>query len=93
MNLLSEAGVTEFPPSKVVAARRPDDAELTGLATPTLLLAERSRCHDIDKVGKNAGRLLPDLRTVVLPDDSHQSLPSTHPERLNAEVRDFLSGR
>jgi len=94
VNRLSAAGATDFPSSKVVAPKRPDDEELGGLATPTLLLlAERSRCHDIDKVGKTAGRLLPDLRTVVLPDDSHQTLPSTHPERLNAEVLDFLSGR
>lgn len=89
---LSAAGASDFPSSKVVAPRRPDDEELTGLAVPTLLLlAGRSRCHDIDKVGKTAGRLLPDVRTVVLPEDSHQTLPSTHPGRLNDEVGAFLA--
>lgn len=92
VNRLSAAGATDFPSSKVVAPRRPDDEDLTGLAVPTLLLlAERSRCHDINKVGNTAGRLLPDVRTVVLPEDSHQTLPSTHPDRLNAAVGDFLS--
>ena len=71
--------------------RRPAAAALRGLTIPTLvLLAGRSKSHDIRRVGAAAHRLMPAITVSVLPGASHHSLPSADPAPLNAELQAFL---
>jgi pimeloyl-ACP methyl ester carboxylesterase len=62
------------------------------MRVPTLLvLAGRSRAHDIRRVEAEAQRLVPDLTTTVLAGASHHSLPATDPDPLNRALADFLT--
>jgi len=82
----------EFRGSKIVMPRRPKPADLRAASVPTLLLlAERSKAHDIRRIGGRAARLMPHLTAVVLPGASHHSLPAASPDRLNQELADFLA--
>ncbi len=81
----------EFPRSPLVLPRRPAPDRLRAMGVPTLvLLAERSRCHDVDRVARNARRLVPRAATVTLPGASHHNVPMVGAERFNDEVVDFL---
>jgi pimeloyl-ACP methyl ester carboxylesterase len=83
----------EIPSAKVVMPRRPSADQLRRLTVPTLLLlAEKSRAHDIRKVSTNAREFMPHMVTAVLPGVSHHTVPTEHPQRLNREVRQFLEG-
>lgn len=85
------ASAVAFSSSRVVTGPAPAADRIRSLRTPTLLLlAEHSRQHDIARVARNAERLLPDARVVVLPGVSHHSVPMRHPDALNAAVRGFL---
>ncbi len=78
--------------SKVVAMRRPKAADLRACTVPTLLLlAERSRVHDAQRVAAAARRLLPRADVVTLPDASHHSLPTERPAELNRLLAEFLA--
>jgi pimeloyl-ACP methyl ester carboxylesterase len=91
---LSCLGGGEFRGSKVIVARRPSAADLQGLSMPALLvLAEKSKAHNIAKVRATAERLVPQLSVVELPGASHHSLPSADPGRLNQELARFLVDR
>jgi pimeloyl-ACP methyl ester carboxylesterase len=77
--------------TRLVIPRRPSRARLRGLTVATLvLLAGRSRAHDIDRVAAGARRSLPDVTIGVLPDVSHHGVPFRHAERLNRELLAFL---
>lgn len=79
------------PRTRIVMPRRPAADQLRALTRPTLLLlAGRSRAHDIDAVSANARRLVPELTTAVLPDVAHHTVPTEHPEELNRHLRGFL---
>ncbi len=85
-------GGDEFRGARVVLPRRPPATALRAMRIPVLLvLAELSRAHDIQRIGSNAGRLVSDLTTVVLPGASHHSLPATSPGPLNERLADFLA--
>jgi pimeloyl-ACP methyl ester carboxylesterase len=85
-------GAADFPQSRIVLPRQPDPAKLRALTAPTLLvLAERSRMHDIRQVGDTARRLVPDLTTVVLPGATHHTIPIHDPEPLNRALTAFLA--
>jgi pimeloyl-ACP methyl ester carboxylesterase len=61
------------------------------LRVPTsLLLAGKSRAHDVRKVAARAHALVPGLTSTILPDVAHHSVPTEHPERLNEELTSFL---
>lgn len=78
--------------TKLVIPRRPAAEPLRGLEVPTLvLLAQRSRAHDVDRVAAGARRLLPNATVQVLPDVSHHGMPIRHAERLNRELLAFLA--
>ncbi|MCI2419002.1 alpha/beta fold hydrolase [Saccharopolyspora sp. K220] len=78
--------------SKVVAMRRPKAADLRTCNIPTLvLLAERSRAHDVQRVSAGARRLLPDVTVTTLLDASHHSLPTERPAELNRLLTEFLA--
>ena len=50
----------EFPSARIVMPRRPAPDRLRASTVPTLLLlAEKSRAHDIHKVSANARKLMP----------------------------------
>ncbi|GII58706.1 carboxylesterase [Planotetraspora thailandica] len=81
----------EFPGAKVVMPRRPAPGRLRASAVPTLLLlAEKSRSHDIHTVAANARRVMPHVLTAVLPGVSHHTVPTEHPEHLNQGLAEFL---
>jgi pimeloyl-ACP methyl ester carboxylesterase len=84
-----------FPVGKVIGGRRPKAEALQALRIPVMvLLAERSRVHDIRKVGDGARSALPNAVVDTLPDVSHHLLPFTHPELLNRRLTEFFdSGR
>lgn len=78
--------------SKVVAMRRPTARDLRAFAVPTLVvLAERSRSHNVRRAAATARRLLPDARVVTLPDHSHHTLPAEQPAELNRLLAEFLA--
>jgi hypothetical protein len=55
-----------------------------------VVLAERGRAHDIARVGTTARRLVPNVRTEVLPGAAHHTLPATAPGPLNEMLLAFL---
>lgn len=88
---LAATGAAEFQ-TRIVVPRRPSRERLRGLAVPTLLLlAGRSRVHNVDRVAANARRLLPDVTVDVLPHVSHHGLPMVDADRLNSRMIEFLS--
>jgi pimeloyl-ACP methyl ester carboxylesterase len=84
-------GTGDFPSSTVVLPRRPTADQLRGLAIPTLVLvAQRSRSHNVARLMATAQRLLPDVRTAVLPGATHHTLPLHEPAELNRYLTEFL---
>jgi pimeloyl-ACP methyl ester carboxylesterase len=87
---LAAVGADEFQ-TKLVVPPRPRRERLRGLAVPTLLLlAGRSRAHNIDRVAANARRLLPDVVVNVLPHVSHHGMPMVNADQLNSRMIEFL---
>ncbi|GAA4566146.1 alpha/beta fold hydrolase [Planotetraspora kaengkrachanensis] len=81
----------EFPRSKVVMPRRPASERLRASDVPALvLLAGRSRAHDVREVAAGARRLLPHVVTEVLPGVSHHGVPSEDPGPLGRALEEFL---
>jgi len=79
------------PTGKLIAGRRPAAESLRALRIPVLvLLAERSRVHDIRKVGETARSILPDVTVQTLPGVSHHMIPFERPDRLNRSLAEFL---
>ncbi|MFG2287691.1 alpha/beta fold hydrolase [Streptomyces sp. NPDC048595] len=77
--------------SKVVVMRRPGAAELSACAVTTLvLLAGRSRAHDVRRVAVAARRLLPRVTVATVEDAAHHSVPTERPTELNRVLREFL---
>jgi pimeloyl-ACP methyl ester carboxylesterase len=75
----------------LVTGPRPTPGQLRTLDVPTLLLlAARSRTHDIRKVATSARALLPDVTVEVIPDATHHSLPSDPAGTVDRALLDFL---
>lgn len=82
----------EQPRSRIVMPRRPAPARFAGFTVPTLLvLAERSRVHDIRLVEANARRVLPHVVTAVLPAATHHTIPTENAGAIDRILLDFLS--
>ncbi|MEU0430227.1 alpha/beta fold hydrolase [Streptomyces sp. NPDC006290] len=78
--------------SKVVAMRRPRRGELQACTVPALvLLAGRSRAHNVRRVATEARRLMPGASVDLLPNASHHSLPTEQPAELNRLLTRFLA--
>jgi pimeloyl-ACP methyl ester carboxylesterase len=89
---LASLGGGEFRRSKLVMPHQPDPQSLrTANVATLLLLAEKSKAHDIRRVGQNARRLMPQIVSTILPGASHHSIPAANPERLNQELTGFLA--
>ncbi|MEV6569343.1 alpha/beta fold hydrolase [Streptomyces kronopolitis] len=84
-------GAARTPRAKTVMARRPPAAQLRGLTVPTLvLLAGRSKVHDIARVRAGAQRLLPDVECAVIDDASHHGLPMANADQVNRRLQTFF---
>ncbi len=85
-------GGGEFRGARLVLPRRPDAAALRATKVPMLVvLAERSRAHDISRIGATARRLVPAVQVTVLPGAAHHTLPATSAEPLNELLTGFLT--
>jgi len=81
------------PTGKIIAGRKPKQADLRALGVPVLvLLAERSRVHNIDTVAKRASRTLRHVTVDTLPAVSHHMIPFAQPETLNKKLAGFFTG-
>lgn len=79
-------------PSVLLRPRRPAALDLQGLGVRVdLLVAERSRAHDPARLARRARVLLPDARITTLEGVSHHQIPTEHPDRLIAHLREALS--
>jgi pimeloyl-ACP methyl ester carboxylesterase len=84
----------EVPAVRPVTGPRPAPGALRGLRVPVLLLlAERGKAHNIRRVGRRAGELLPDVRAEILPGATHHSLPLGAPPGTGDLIGNFLAGR
>jgi pimeloyl-ACP methyl ester carboxylesterase len=91
---LTLAGLAAELPSTGTLVTRPKPAadRLRSLDVPTLvLLAERSRAHDIGTVAARARALLPRVSTAVLPGASHHSLPADPAAEVDRALLEFLA--
>ncbi|MFB9833829.1 alpha/beta fold hydrolase [Actinoallomurus acaciae] len=89
LNLMSLGG--GFPTAKTVMPRRPAPDRLRASTVPTLLLlAERSRAHDIHRVSANARELMPHAVRTILPGVSHHAVPTERPGQLDRALGAFL---
>ncbi|MEU8275926.1 alpha/beta fold hydrolase [Microbispora bryophytorum] len=81
-----------FPAARPLTGPRPGPEALRALRLPVLLLlAERSRAHDIGRVAASAAALLPRVETAVLPGATHHTLPLAAPAEMDARIGDFLA--
>jgi len=88
---LTALGAADFPTSKPVVGPRPEPDRLAGCTVPTLvLLAERSRAHDVAAVARGARRLMPRAVVSTLPGVSHHEMPMRHAAELNRELLALL---
>lgn len=84
-------GAEHFPATRPVAPRRPRPNELAGVQCPmTVVLAGRSRVHDIRRVEARVRKSVPTARTVVLEDATHHALPMTPATDLLAVLKEAL---
>lgn len=84
-------GAAEFR-SNIVMPRRPAAERLRACTTPTLLLlAEKSRSHDIRRVAANARLLMPHAVIQTLPGVSHHMIPTEEPAQLNDGLLAFFA--
>ncbi|MFF8605043.1 alpha/beta fold hydrolase [Streptomyces sp. NPDC015346] len=82
----------DFPTVRPVTGPRPSAPELSGLKPPTLLLlAERSRAHDVARVAARARAAVPGLETATLPGATHHTLPVAVPPGTYERVAGFLA--
>lgn len=69
-------GAEHFPATTPVVPRRPSRRALAGLRCPTtVVLAERSRVHDVRRVRSRVSKAIPAARTEVLDGATHYTLP------------------
>ena len=82
---------TEFPKSKVVVGPTPKAEQLRALTNPTLVvLAERSKAHDIRRVGDAARATVANVTVTTLQGASHHTIPSESAAELNRQLVEFL---
>ncbi|MET9438031.1 alpha/beta hydrolase [Streptomyces sp. NPDC006551] len=86
-----DARTADFPSVRPVTGPRPSPEELGRLRAPTLLLlAERSRAHDVREVETRARAAVPGLETATLPGATHHTLPVAAPREMNDRIARFL---
>jgi pimeloyl-ACP methyl ester carboxylesterase len=84
----------DVPAARPVRARRPARSRLRSLRVPTLVvLAERSRAHDIRRVAAAARAGVPGLRVEVLAGATHHSIPAAQAGPLSGLLAGFLQAQ
>ncbi|WP_137989722.1 alpha/beta fold hydrolase [Streptomyces vilmorinianum] len=87
-----DARTADFPTVRPVTGPRPTSTELSTLKPPTLLLlAERSRAHDIAEVAARARVTVPGVETHTLPGATHHTLPAGSPAETYDHIARFLA--
>jgi pimeloyl-ACP methyl ester carboxylesterase len=88
---LSLAALAAELPATPVRPRRPGP-ELQQLEAELLVVvAERSRSHDPERLIGRVAELAPEASVVRLAEASHHSIPVGHPEELAAALEEFLA--
>lgn len=91
--LALQAAGAEAPRPKIVPARVPPPASLGALTMPVLLiLAGRSKAHDVARVERKARAAVPNLEIRTLPEATHFTIPALHSADLNRELISGLTG-
>jgi hypothetical protein len=81
-----------LPKATIVNGRKPKAERLRALTVPTLvLLAGRSRTHNVRRVEANARKAVENLTIDTLPSASHHTIPTKHAEELNRRLGEFLA--
>ncbi|MFF8899103.1 alpha/beta fold hydrolase [Streptomyces lydicus] len=89
---LTGRGAVAFRDAKVVTGPRPDTGRLRGAGVPVLvLLAGRSRVHDVRRVAARARRALPDAVVTTVPGVSHHAMPDDPTGEVGRRVLSFLA--
>ncbi|WFR71341.1 alpha/beta hydrolase [Prescottella defluvii] len=84
-------GAEHFPATRPVVPRRPRQNELCAVGCPmTVVLAGRSRVHDIRRVEARVRESVPTARTVVVDAATHYTLPMTAAADLLAVLNEAL---
>ena len=93
LEFLCEAQQTSSPPgAKFVFSKRPSEAELRAVGTPTLLLlAGRGKQHHNDRHAAAARRLMPNIVVRELPAAAHHTIPFAGADELNGRLREFFN--
>jgi pimeloyl-ACP methyl ester carboxylesterase len=82
----------ELPGIRLLMSRRPSTERLAVVTAPTLvLLAGRSRVHDVAKVADGARESLPDARVVTLAEATHHTMPTEDADQIGAELASHLA--
>jgi pimeloyl-ACP methyl ester carboxylesterase len=85
--LALQAAGAEAPRPKIVTARAPSARILSTLTVPVLLiLAGRSKAHDVARVERRARATIANLDIRTLPDATHFTIPALHSSDLNREL-------
>ncbi|MFH8678758.1 alpha/beta fold hydrolase [Streptomyces lydicus] len=85
-------GAVAFRDAKVVTGPRPDATRLRGSGIPVLvLLAGRSRAHDVRRVAAGARRALPDAVVTTVPGVGHHAMPDDPTGEVGRRVLSFLA--
>ncbi len=72
-----------FGNAPTVPTKVPSPAALAGVDMPvTVVLAGRSRVHQVRKIAKDAGRRLPQARIEIVDGATHYGLPLSHPVQI-----------
>jgi pimeloyl-ACP methyl ester carboxylesterase len=88
---LISLGTASFPRSKLVVGPRPEPELLPACTVPTLiLLAGRSRAHDVEVVSRSARQLMPRAVITTLPGVSHHEIPMRRAPEVNRQLLSFI---
>jgi pimeloyl-ACP methyl ester carboxylesterase len=89
---LAGLAAADFPAARIVRAKRPSKAALAELKPPTLVVvAGRSKAHDLGRLAARALELLPGATVVRIEEATHHSLPTAHAKELGAALLTALS--
>ncbi|MFG3118586.1 alpha/beta fold hydrolase [Streptomyces sp. NPDC048197] len=89
---LMGVGAVAFRGAKVVTGPRPDLSGPAAAGLPALvLLAGRSRAHDLRRVTAGAARALPGARIETVPGAAHHSMPEDTDGEVARRVLSFLA--
>ncbi|WP_430332369.1 alpha/beta fold hydrolase [Rhodococcus sp. ACT016] len=84
-------GAERFPAHRPVVPRRPRPHDLGNVRAPvTVVLAERSRVHDVARVRERVQMSMPQAEVHVMPGETHYTLPMSSSPELRAVLRTAL---